>query len=1034
MLLRRFAPVAAAALALACEPSVPHATNPTAVDYAAFDVTSATPDIPLPNDLALQPSAIQTQNPAQQELLKTFVNPDGSIIGFPNDQEVPITVDFVRETLSTTDGSVTRSSPPLDVTSIKIGPGGNLVVLGILASGFGPVAIDTPAATDYATNGDHGTLTIHKKPNAAGSRRWDPGTYIVAVRGGASGIKTSDTVAGGLIYPQPTTFLLLQGQPLTRPENQTLLPGNNAAEKAAAAAQLEKLRVGYLPALAAIDSAFPHLETAVLSTFHIAPITTHVEFDAGAGLVPLPSDFLLGADGHLLPALANPAGPFGALGPGLATLDGFSTTAMILSQTNAPVLASTINASTVFLFELDTNSKPPKATRLGELKELQTKAPRFVAEPPAITVVPPGSTTAVSTAIGLQPAVPVQLPAALGGAFVPLPPLKEGTEYAVVITDGVTDLNGQKLTRGTLSKIVLNSNPVSVGGKSQISGVTDAQSVGLEQMRQLLLGVVLPTLKAEKSAITPDHVAFAYTFRTQTFLSAATQLAALPYPAPAATALPVQGTTSAYCASAVNCAGTVASVFNRYAVDTPATVPSSSIGAIVESTIVTFNNLNSATGAFNDPTKVAPTLEPIPVIIAVPGPGSFAGGCIPAPGIPCGMPLVIFRHGLNGSRASMLAVANELNAAGLAVAAIDANKHGARSFCSADKDCVAGASCVPIPALANQGDPAGATPGKCQGGTPINGSLFLNKITVCPAAGCPNAVANAGTPAASGNFLLSANLFRTRDTLRQDLIDQSQLIRVLALDPTKADSANSDIFKTIAGAVGGVIDPRSIYYVGESLGSIQGDANVATNPRISKAVFNVGGQTIVDVFSNAPALAPDLNALLAGLGIQPGTAKYLAFINTAKWILDPADPANFSDHLLRNNLPNLLPPVGGNTDGSVPQLAKKILGQLANCDTTVPNPFNLLMYKSIGLGPDGANASTGTQEVFRFQQLDSTACPGGPIPHGFFTNWGTGTPPPGVPPGLWSTGVAQMTKQAQDDAAAFLLSDLHPSLNQTPAF
>jgi hypothetical protein len=181
------------------------------------------------------------------------------------------------------------------------------------------------------------------------------------------------------------------------------------------------------------------------------------------------------------------------------------------------------------------------------------------------------------------------------------------------------------------------------------------------------------------------------------------------------------------------------------------------------------------------------------------------------------------------------------------------------------------------------------------------------------------------------------------------------------------------------------------------------------------------------VFSNAPDLKGNLNALLASIGIQPGTAKYLAFINTAKWILDPSDPTNFSGHLLGNNLPNLLGKPG---DLQVP---KSILGQLANCDTTVPNPFNLLMYKSIGLAPDAAGATTGTQQLFRFQQLDSPACPGGPMPHGFFTSWGTDKVPAGVPPGLWSTGVAQMTKQAQDDAAAFLLNDIHPTANQSPA-
>src|SRR5882762_8190293 len=40
-------------------------------------------------------------------------------------------------------------------------------------------------------------------------------------------------------------------------------------------------------------------------------------------------------------------------------------------------------------------------------------------------------------------------------------------------------------------------------------------------------------------------------------------------------------------------------------------------------------------------------------------------------------------------------------------------------------------------------------------------------------------------------------------------------------------------------------------------------ADVAANPRISRAVLNVGGGTAVDVFTTSPAFAPSTNALLA---------------------------------------------------------------------------------------------------------------------------------------------------------------------------
>ena len=115
MLLRRTTPLAIALLALACEPSVPFdtANNPSQVDYAAFDPTGTPPatgpDIPLPNDLALQPQAIATQSGAQQALLKQW-----AVEGFPNDQEVPITIDFVTEKLDANTGAATRVPTDLE--------------------------------------------------------------------------------------------------------------------------------------------------------------------------------------------------------------------------------------------------------------------------------------------------------------------------------------------------------------------------------------------------------------------------------------------------------------------------------------------------------------------------------------------------------------------------------------------------------------------------------------------------------------------------------------------------------------------------------------------------------------------------------------------------------------------------------------------------------------------------------------------------------------------------------------------------------
>ena len=1065
MLLRRILPIALVALALACEPAVPHCTspsstdpackgsfNPTTVDYAAFDLASAQPDIPLPNDLALQPQVIATQTGAQQELLLTFVDPAaGTEIGFPSDQEVPISIDFVRETIDATTGAVTRSAPDLDLPSINKDPAHpNLVVLNLGAATLGKsIAVDQPKDADYVKGPDHGVLTVHKTPDAgSGSRRWAPGQYVAAVRGGPSGVQVKGSTLG--VNPQPAMFLLLQGQRLTDAENLTLIPGNTTAEKASNAALLEKIRSKYVFPLVFVNKAFPSQEVAVMSTFLIAPQTAHIEVDPDAGAVPLPSDFFSGADGHLsdrAAALFNSQLP--GLGTGLKTLDGFSTTAGIISQgtLGTAFRADSVNQDSVFLYEIKT-SPTPSATRYSEIHEIiNGKQARFaiVPIPVPITPQPPN----VSGAIFLQPGVPAPLPAAFGGGFYSIPPLNEGATYGVIITDKVKDQNGTPLSRSTLAKLLFFKNKLYDGSHSTLSSLDDATAAGLEKLRAGAVPLLAGTLQHD-TGLTPDHIAFVYTFHTQTFTGVANQLAALPYsPAlPAAGGLPIPGATLLYCKPGnpnpncvpgtksgaaghqITAAGIVQTVFDKYGVDT-GIVPSNHIAAIVEAIIPTFNNLTDPRGVFSDPTKVPPALELAPVIIGVPRCASP----------PCVVPLVIFRHGVFASRASVLSLADRFTNAGFVIAAIDASKHGARAYCSVDAECTT--TCVHDPALANQLDPPTATPGHCQGASPAD-QKFVNGPVLCPPGGasCNAPGANQGVPIASGNFLLGANLFRTRDTLRQDVIDQSQLIRVLAIDPSGLSQNppvpipdSEEIFHAIADNFGVIIDPTRVYFIGQSLGSISGTLDVATNPRITKAVLNVGGGTIVDVFRTSPSLSDRLNSLLLGLGIAQGTAKYLQFINVAKWVLDPADPINFADKVKNHPLPNLLkgglpPPL--NAD---PMLPKATLAQVANCDTTVPNPFNYELDQLIGLGRDSGVSPNGTLQLFHFQALDSGACPGGPIPHGFITDWGFATSPsPSIPQGFFSAGVAAMTRTAQDDAAAFFASptSASPPADRTP--
>jgi hypothetical protein len=249
-----------------------------------------------------------------------------------------------------------------------------------------------------------------------------------------------------------------------------------------------------------------------------------------------------------------------------------------------------------------------------------------------------------------------------------------------------------------------------------------------------------------------------------------------------------------------------------------------------------------------------------------------------------------------------------------------------------------------------------------------------------------------GIPVASGNYLVSGNFFRTRDTLRQGLTDQSQLIRVMAFapDPAERTPTTGHVVFDHMRQRGVIIDPATVYLTGESSGASQSTLNAATNPRISKVGLSGGGSTIVDSFTNSTAFAPQIDALLAGLGIARGTPQFVQFLTVTKTILDPAEPINFAGHLTASMLPNLLPPFGGNPSGTVAQLPKQVLIQIGNCDRVVPNPFGLLWSSNVApanpaapLGPlpsdpatffardaSGAFSSRGTFQLFAGKLFD----------------------------------------------------------------
>lgn len=974
----------AAVLALAmsaCQADLPY-DPPTTVNQAVFDPTTS--QIPLPNDLAffndsnsvcpegsVAPAGTDAAC-AQSELLKSFKGT------FPSDQAVAITIDF-QATTGAMKAPVDLDFATFTSTTFAVlrkAPGENTAK---------PVELEPITEADYARGETSGTLSIHSK----GNEPWPQGDYSVFVRGGDNGVKTK---SGAAIAPSQVFALIAQGKDMTDPKNIGLLKAQTGSTEKAIeqGAQLNQLIALYkAKAYPYIEPTFPSQELAVAVTFSIGAPYTNVTIDSARGKVPLPIDLLRDpTSGHLTPTaacafaqeeLAADGTCKAAAAAGFLALDGFSTTGAILASTSDLIQASTVTPSSVKLYDL-TDPKQPMLVDPASL----------IYEPCEFTSS--CSTAAYAPVIALQPSGATSAPpTAAAASLFKSKPLKDNTDYAVVITTDVKDKAGNAIAPGTVARILRFKNPINVGGKSMLSGISDETTAQLEKMR-LQLQPVFATLAG--ASIPEDKVAMAYTFHTQTILSTAVELAALPYTMPATTGLPAD-------------VKTYADVDTAYTTYGAATIPHTNVGEVFETKITTFNLLDPATGAFNpDPSKIVE--EQIPVLIITPKTATVTTACPGALSALKCSPLMVFRHGLSRGRADALAIANTFAAAGITTVAIDAAKHGDRTFCTSGGTGPT-AGCNPGVACETQ-LPAGAQADEHPPGQCADGKLLKKGVT-------GTVGTTEGIAVASGNYLVTANFFRTRDTLRQDFIDESQLVRAIAYAPAGAPPTGHKVFDHMFATSGFVIDPTKIYYTGQSMGAIQGTGNVAINPRITKAALNVGGGTLVDVFTNSPAFAPTVNALLASLGIDKvnNPAGYLQFLTVAKTVLDPADAINFAGHLTKDTLPNLL----ADKTGKTAQAPKKVLTQMANCDTTVPNPFNLIHASNIGVGPTPGTVAdfftathTGTFQLFvnsGFNAAGFLNCTvsGGVVPHGFLLDFST----------------PALTLAAQQSIADFVLTD-----------
>jgi pimeloyl-ACP methyl ester carboxylesterase len=276
--------------------------------------------------------------------------------------------------------------------------------------------------------------------------------------------------------------------------------------------------------------------------------------------------------------------------------------------------------------------------------------------------------------------------------------------------------------------------------------------------------------------------------------------------------------------------------------------------------------------------------------------------------------VVMFAHGLMTERRFVLALGDALAAEDLAVIAIDLPYHGLRTHCVST-----GPQCLinPLdttgpqicPAACNLGDSC-APDGHC-----VDDNGEPTELNDWPIVGFPQA--------SGGAFVDVDSMPGTRDHFYQAITDLSALERSLREGDWRS-------------AIGYEIAPK-IGLVGQSLGGLLGAVYAAIHPDLERAVFNVAGADVIELFRESTLFASHLDAFLDREAIVKGSEEHERVLNIGRWIMDPIDPQSFARFLLRESFEG----------GELP--SRTFLIQMATLDVVIPNESTKTLERLSGV-------------------------------------------------------------------------------------
>lgn len=725
-------------------------------------------------------------------------------------------------------------------------------------------------------------------------------------------------------------------------------------------------RLVFLPLLLAV-SGCADVETDAEET-----TTAFVEFDPANRIVPFPNNLLINpATGKVsLPAQCNESPTAAALREGvLNKLDGFGTYQTALTATFTEVI--------------DMASVPDKIVIFKRGGDVATAASL-----PFVTQV---VTTQRFDASCRSKEVSQLI-------IVPTVPLEQKSVYVVALLKGIKATSGKEFSPSPTWAILRSKeDPVTVVDGEIVADLTPLNPavpadrpflLGIDQLWDVYAGMVkfLAEDLPEGKRFPRPQILLAWEFKTQTTTdpldpavagspAASVRKAGLlniDTIVPAGQTVPQfidsrtqAGTCSLFPCAAVDDvkAGTLRA--NRYQPRLPNPLPGTCQPPEFAGCPIA--------GQWSDPVNPALQAEPDDLQVFIVTPKN-----LPCPATGC--PTIIFNHRVGGSKANALAIGARFAEQGFATVAIDTVAHGdRRARISNTGICVN---------TANPQDPRPLSP-------------------TCYAP------------------FLSPNFGATRDNIRQTVVDYHSLVAALKV----CNGAPCNGFKP---------DLTKLFYVGQSLGGHLGGTIAATIPDLKASVLNVAGVGWLDMLEGTQSLGikcPLVDGLIAA-GVLVGETSNFPMVPTTglctgdewrtqpayrqlssigRWVLDPADPANFTQKLAARRF--LLQQVDG--DDVVPNLASDREAALTGIAQATSDAARNDTVTALPPASPAIDAMPMTSKRIIYKRINQGADPANTFGHASLS---VPTPPPPQTPNPTPAQLSGLrgTLQMQSDAINFL--------------